>query len=320
MILPVLGIDIGKEKFDAALLTEKGIKTRVFGNDVKGFDACNSWLDKLEVNPHICLEATGIYGLAFASYMFENNYNVSVVNPLQIKRFSESELSRNKTDKSDAQVIARFCVAMKPASWRPAPSHLAELRHLATYLESLNLMLSQESNRLDSASKEIAKHINQHIKQLEKLILSIKENINKIFDNDKDLKEKKLLLETIPGVGYETTIRILAYINNIEDFDSAKQLAAFAGLSPKQHQSGSSVHRRTTLSKTGDQKLRRALYMPALVAVRYNPVLKEFYERLTGNGKSKMAALGAVMRKLLHIVYGILKSGKPFDPNFNNAR
>jgi transposase len=311
----VLGIDISKAKFDAALLLNDRLIVKKFGNDCNGFNECKKWLNDLQCHPHICLEATGIYGIAFASFMFENNYKVSVVNPVQIKRFAESELLRNKTDKVDAHLIARYCLLMSPKAWRPEPKCLSDLKQFVTYLEALTVMKFQEQNRLQHVNNDVAKAIKNHLIQLDKNIKEVKQAIDAIIFNNKDLKEKKSLLETIPGVGYETIIRVLAYLRNIDDFGSAKQVSAFAGLNPRQRQSGSSVRQRTKLSKTGDPKIRKTLYMPALVSIRYNPLTKEFYERLLKIGKCKMAAIGAVMRKLLYIIYGVLKNRTPFDKN-----
>ena len=202
----VLGIDISKGKFDASLLFNNQLIIKKFDNDLNGFNKCKKWLNDLQCNPHICLEATGIYGICFSSFMFENNYTVSIVNPVQIKRFSESELLRNKTDKVDASLIARYCLLMKPKPWQPKPQYLDDLRQYVTYLESLTIMKFQEQNRLEHANNALKKMIKYHIKQIEKNIIKIKDNIDNIIINNIDLKEKKLLLETIPGVGYETII------------------------------------------------------------------------------------------------------------------
>ena len=233
----------------------------------------------------------------------------------QIKGFAQSELVRNKTDKADSQLIARFCRAINPKSWQPKPLHVRELQALVRRLEALQDMLQQEDNRKEVSSKIVESSIESIRKELEKEINKVKSKIQDHINNYPDFRNKSQLLETIPGVGEATIAQVLAFIGNVEDFKNAKQLAAFVGLNPKQRQSGSSVHGRTRLSKVGNSNLRKAFYMPAVSAKRYNPVVKEFCERLKASGKPNMLIVGAAMRKLVHIIFGVLKSGRPFDTN-----
>ena len=310
-----VGIDISKVKFDAAIFFENNkFKTKKFENKLSGFLELMAWLKKHDaLDAHTCLEATGIYGDALATYLFEANYQVSVVNPAQIKGFAQSELSRNKTDKADALLIARFCRAINPSLWQPKSPHVRELGNWAHRLEGLQDLYRQEANRLEAVvSVDVRASIETILKHLKKEIQAVKKKINTHIDNP-DLRDKKQLLETIPGVGEATITQVLAFMGNIEDFKNAKQLAAFVGLNPKQRQSGSSVNGRTRLSKIGDARLRKAFYMPAISAKKYNPVVKAFCKRLEAAGKPTMLIIGAAMRKLVHLIYGVLKSGKAFD-------
>lgn len=313
----VLGVDISKSTFDVALLLEGKVKTKKFDNKIKGFSELLEWLKKKEVvNLHACMEATGMYGDALATYLFDAGYIVSVVNPAQIKGFSQSELARTKTDRADAQLIARFCLALNPRPWTPKPQHIRELQSWVRRLEVLQNMYFQENNRLQVSNNNVQASIKKIMKQLIEEIEEIKKKIHDHIDQYPDLRTKSKLLETIPGVGEATISQVLAFIDNVEDFQNAKQLAAFVGLNPKQRQSGTSVSGRTRLSKIGNSKLRKAFYMPAIVAKKHNPIMKKFSDRLEKVGKPKMLIIGAVMRKLVHIIYGVLKSGKPFDANF----
>lgn len=156
------------------------------------------------------------------------------------------------------------------------------------------------------------KSINTVIKCLEAQIEEIKQSIKEKINQDPKLRDKKCLLETIPGIGEATIIQILSFIN-IEDFKSVKQLCAFIGLNPKQRQSGTSVNGRSRISKMGNSSLRKILYFPAISAKKYNPIIRVFCERLKVAGKSPMVIICAVMRKLIHIIYGVLKSEKTFD-------
>jgi transposase len=317
--MDILGIDISKNKFDIALLKDDQYHTATFSNDTVGFAKLQKWLKRLGADHlHACLEATGRYGDALALFLHEAGHQVSVVNPSRIQAYAASQLRRNKTDKEDAKMIAHFCSTQVPKLWNPPSTALRELQTMVRHLEALQTMRQQERNRLhagmpSTAVREVVKaHIAFMDEQIEELSQQVRDNI----DHDPDLKQRKDLLTSIPGIADVTAARLLAEIPPLERFDGAPQLAAYAGLTPREHQSGATVFRRGHLTKTGNAHLRHALYMPALVAMRWNPIIQAFVTRLQQRGKSKMTIVGAVMRKLLHIVYGVLKSGEPFDPNY----
>lgn len=312
-----LGIDVSKKKFDVALLRNNKLKNKKFTNDGEGFEFLVQWLEKHDaMTAHVCMEATGIYGEALSEYLFDTGLTVSVVNPARIKGFAQSELLRTKTDQVDAGLIARFCQAMNPQTWSPQPKEIRQLRDLVRRLEALNDMRQQERNRLEAASDIVAAQLLRHIDYLNQEIKAIKQLINQHIDQQPDLKQRKDLLESIPGIGEATINIILAEFGNITQFKNAKALAAFIGVVPRIRQSGTSLRARGMMSKTGRSKLRKAFFMPALVALRYNPVIVEMKKRLTESGKTKMAIVGAAMRKLIHIIYGVLKNGMPFSENF----
>ncbi|MCC3470200.1 MAG: transposase [Microcoleus sp. PH2017_06_SFM_O_A] len=235
---------------------------------------------------------------ALAEFLYGNGFQVSIVNPARIKGFAKSELLRTKTDSVDAALIARFCAAMKPSLWTPTPLEVKELQALLRRLESLTQMYQQEENRLETATETVAKLTRAHLEYIKEQQAEIKKMISDHFDQHPHLKQQRELLTSIPGIGEQT------------------QLAAYAGLTPCERSSGTSVHGKTRLSCTGNVRLRKALYMPAVVAMRCNPFLKAMTERLLGRGKVKMQVIGALMRKLVHLAFGILKSQKPFDPNY----
>jgi transposase len=221
-------------------------------------------------------------------------------------------LSRNKTDKADAKVIAYFCEVLHPTPWQPTPKHIMHLRNLLKRIDDLEDLKRQEKNRL-LLNPSTSKYIKDIIFQLEQQYKTVCAEISTFIEADKDLKTNCALLASIPGIGNLTSARIVAAISDISHFDSPKQLAAYFGLSPRNYQSGTSVAGKTRLSKIGNANIRKALYFPAIVAIQHNPILKDFAKRLTDRGKSKMAIICAVMRKLIHIVFGILKSNQPFD-------
>lgn len=309
-----IGVDISKRKLDLALLREGRLKHKSFPNTVPGFSALTGWLQQQQVaTAHVCLESTNVYGEALAEYLHDRGFIVSIVNPARIKGFALSELSRTKTDKADAGVIARFCAALQPAPWSPDPLEIRELRALVRRLEALIEMRTQEVNRLQVAPPVVAKALSEHIAYLDSSIKTIKQRIRDHIDDHPDLKQKKVLLQSIPGIGEATISVVLSEFAQIDRFKNAKCLAAFIGVAPRERQSGTSLRGRTVISKIGRSQLRKAFFMPALVALRYNPLIAAMKARLLAAGKAKMAIVGAAMRKLVHLIYGVLKSGVPFD-------
>jgi transposase len=318
MCLPNLGIDIAKLKFNVCLLHLNGkLKHKVFSNTAAGFEQLSSWLLRQgSAQVHACLEATGTYGEALSLYLHERGHTVSVINPAAIKAFAASRLSRTKTDRVDAELIARFCLAQEPPAWKPPAAELRELQALVRRLESLIEMRVAEENRLSSgltvaavrsSVEEMIAHLKHQITRTEKLI-------RKHIDQHPGLKQQSELLNSIPGIADTTAAVLLAEVPNIKQYRNARQVAAFAGLVPRERQSGSSVKGRVRLSKIGNARLRKALYFPAITALRCSPFFQDWSEGLRQRGKSKMSVIGAVMRKLIHIAYGVLKSGRPFDP------
>ena len=323
MISEQLGIDIAKVKLDAILLKKDKSFRKTFANTLSGFNALREWLHQHDVSQlHVCMEATGSYWEAVATYLHEAGYIVSVVNPACIKAFAKSELRRTKTDQVDAGIIARFCRSMQPKQWIPLPSDVRELQDLVRRLEALKAMRLQESNRLATPGvcESVAASIRTILAALDDQIKAIREQINDHINSHPNLKEQKELLLSIPGIGETTSAMLLAEMGCVTAYTSARQLAAHAGLTPREHQSGSSIHGRPRLDKTGSSRLRKALYMPAIVSKRWNPIIHAFCHRLLAAGKPKMVVIAAAMRKLLHIIFGVLKSKKPFDPDYQPLR
>ena len=313
----VVGIDMSKHKFNVALFRDSKFKHKTFRNNREGHADMAVWLKARDVViAHVCMESTNIYGEALAEYLHDRGFTVSIVNPARIKGFAQSELIRTKTDKADAALIARFCAALSPSPWQPDPPEIRALRALVRRLDALVEMRQQEVNRRAVADDVLQPTLADHIAYLDQSIREIKQQINDHIDNHPDLKHKRSLLESIPGIGEATIQLVLSEFADISRFKRAKCLASFLGVAPREIQSGSSVRGRTRMSKVGRSQLRKAFFMPALVAMQYNPVIKAMRERMLAAGKPKMAIVGAAMRKLVHIIYGVLKTGVPFDPNY----
>lgn len=319
----VLGIDVSKRKLDLALLHAGKVRSKVVSNDSTGHPELERWVSERgahQGNCHICLEATGPYSESVAVFLADRGWRVSVVNPAQIKGFAQSELVRNKTDKADAALLARFCAAIRPAPWSAPPPAYRQLRLKVERVEALKQMHQQEANRLEAhranADSEMMTEVREHLEWLEQKIAHLSDDIDDHIDRHPELKKDAELMKSIPGVGPSTVAKVLAYLGDVRRFRSAKALAAFVGVSPRLRLSGSSVRGRSVISRTGHASIRKALYMPGMVALRHNPILKVFGERLRANGLAPKAVIGAAMRKLVHLIYGVVRSGEPFRPDF----
>jgi len=315
----ILGIDVSKKTLDFVLITDRGISHRILKNKHVGYQELEEWLKKKQSGKvHACLEATGQYGNGVAEYLFGRGHQVSVMNPARIKRYGQSKLHRNKTDKADAALIAEFCQKEKPALWQPLSPEIKRLRALVRRLQDQKANLEQEENRKESGEKDpwVICDLESHIHYLEGRIKATQEEIEDLIKQTPELKFNRKLLTSIPAIGDLTAHILLAEIGDISMFDSAPQLAAFAGLNPQGHRSGSSVYKKTRISKQGRSELRTCLYMPAVVAKRCNPVIQDLHNRMAERRSHKMEIVVASMRKLLHITYGVLKNQLPFDPDY----
>lgn len=314
---PIVGLDIAKAKVDVALLARGKFKSKVIENTPAGFAALLDWLAKQgAAHPSFVMEATGSYHEALALFLSDQGLEVFVINPARIKRYAEASMLRGKTDATDARLIARFFEAQRASlhPWVPPAAEVRRLRELSRRLEALKDLRQQEANRLDpAADAHVLASLTAVLATLDEQIAAIERSIHDHIDGHPGLKADRDLLASIPGLG-ALSIPILMAELPWRSFHCAAQAGAYAGLTPRRFESGATVRAKARISKTGAPRLRRALYFPAMVAARHNPILRAFYQRLLANGKTKMAALVAIMRKIIHIAYGVLRSGKPFDP------
>lgn len=317
MSLPSLGLDVGKTKLSVSLLIDRArkAKRKTVPNTPEGFEALGQWLIQQKVDKvHACLEATSTYGFAVARWLHSQGHDVTIANPKQIKSFGESLMIRTKNDEVDGDLIALFCWERRPKLWTPPAPEIEMLQGLCRRLDALDQMRTQEKNRLDTADPSLKPDIEAHIQFIETQQAEILKKIHDHIDRHPHLKEQRDLLTSIPGIGNKTAAILLAEIGDLSLFSSARQLAAYAGLTPSEHSSGSSIHKKPRLSKLGNSRLRKALFMPALASIQHNEVIKVFRQRLLDSGKPKIKIVGAIMHKLLRFAFGVLKSALPFDP------
>lgn len=324
----ILGIDVGSEVCQARLVgAEHEAQDIRFDNTPSGFKQLRSYLKKRKLETlHVCLEATGRYYEALAEFLYECGYAVSVVNPARIKAYADSQLARNKTDPLDAARIADFCRTQDPPLWTPPPPEWRELQALVRHLEDLQTDYQRQRNRLHALrhsahpSPTVQANVEQQVNLLQAQIQQVKRAIQQHLDHHPALKRDKDLLTSIPGIGDLTAGKLLAEFRCIRDFTDVRQLVAFAGLNPRHHQSGKLARGHTPISKQGRATLRAALFLPAVVAKTHAQALHPLVVRLQARGLSKMEIVVAVMRKLLHLIFGVLQSGQPFDPHYLETR
>jgi transposase len=314
-----VGIDVSKATLDCCLLAPDGrTREHAFPNDARGHAALAAWADRHAAGAgvHFGMEASGGYEDALATHLHAAGRRVSVVNPTRIKYAGLVRGRGNKTDQADARLIAAYTRDHRPPAWSPPPPEVRELQALVRRRDDLRELAAHEKARLDSPllTPAARKSVARVVKLLGREADAMQAAADALIAATPALAADRDLLATIPGVGSQTAPTIVAELPRLDRVPSAQAAAAYCGLAPREFRSGTSVRGRTRLSKAGNARLRKALHLPALTAVRFNPVLAGFFDRLIKAGKPRMQAVGACMRKLVMICYGVLKHRAPFDP------
>jgi len=315
-----LGIDVGKKDLFCHIIGSDQAYSERFDNSPLGIKLLIKWLQKLAKLAHFsaCLEQTGHYGDAIADALYKHQIsNLYLVNPHRIKAYGMQKLRRNKSDTADAKLIARFLKAehtdLRP--WKPQSLAQKRITKLSRHADSLTQDAARLKTRLSAEpDKAVATSLKRTIEFLKKEITATRKDILVTIKSDASILANFKLLITIPGIGTIAAQTVIAELPNLPEFEDARQLAAWAGLTPSHFQSGTSGKTQTPITKIGSVHLRRGLFMPAMTARMNNPLLKAFGDRLKKNGKKPKQIIIAIMRKLLHQIYGILKSGQPYNP------
>lgn len=321
-----IGIDVSKAKLDCSLLLDVASSKRrakSIANSKTGITDLLTWCAKQQVachQLHAIMEGTGVYHEQAALALSDAGVTVSIVNPAQVKDFGRSLGVRTKTDGVDSWVLARYGALLKPMAWIPPTQEARTLQALLSRREAIAQDLQRERNRLEKTEATdmpllIRQSLVDSITFLEKQLAKLQQEIDDHINKHPGLKADRDLLTSIPAVGPQVSNHLLSVIHN-HDFQSAEQLASYLGLVPVERQSGTSIQGRPRLSKAGPARIRAVLYMAAIVGTQHNPHVKALYLRLQERGKSKMSALGAAMRKLVHLCFGVLKTRQPYQPNF----
>ena len=313
-----IGIDIAKDTIEVYFPSQA---CQSLSNDSSGWQAL---LPLLGANSHCILEYTGVYSLGLATFLYDNQVALSVLNPLTAKHFSAMQLTRAKTDKADAKLLSEYGQLNNPPLWRPQADHIQQIRQLYALLSQYQKQYHALNNFAQQQTKQVvkAKLVNQ---SLELMMVQLEDQITQIEAELKALIEKHHgdlfdRLQSIPGIGPATAMLLISMTQAFEYFDSAKLLIAYVGLAPKIVRSGKSVHRKASICKMGTARLRRGLYIATWSAIRFNQPAKDLYNRLKAKGKASKIALIAVANKLIKQAFAIAKSGQKFNPNFSAAK
>ena len=316
-----VGIDVSACPLVVALERDHqpGRQRREFLNTAVGHEGLIQWLSKSATAVQVCIEATGLYSLDLALALHRaEGIEVMVANPRAIADFAKALLQRSKTDQLDAEVMLEFARRMPFVAWQPPSSPQLDLRALMRRITGLKLVSQQEKNRLHSVSQSaeitplVRKDIQSHLVQLERHIEKLEHQAETIVQADRELARQFCHLVSVRGIARVSALHLLAELVVLAPDMTARQWVAHAGLDPRHHESGTSVHKPTRISRAGNRYLRSALFMPALVATQHDPNIRAFYQKLVDHGKTKMQAIVAVMRKLLHALHGMLRTDSDF--------
>lgn len=316
VFLLMVGIDVAKAKLDVVVLVNGRPLGQTFANTLAGFRALLAWLRQFEAQQiQVCLEATGSYSDAIARFLWEQGIQVSLLNPAVLVAFRSLKAVRRKTDQTDALLLAQYGEQEHPALWTPLPEPIVDLRYLLAYRLALQKMLQQCTNRLEAGRMDawIRQQTQQQLDWLQAQIDRVEVRLLTLVHRTPLLREPFVLLQSIPGIGWILSLHLLAQIGQIQRFPHAASLVSLAGLGVSAYDSGSSVHRPGHLDRRGQGRLRSLLYWSAIVAMHTDPAIAAWAQRLQARGKAEKVVITAVMRKLLHIAFGVWKQGRPYD-------
>lgn len=310
------GFDVSKNCFDVCLLLNDKQEVKQFVYDKEGLASLSKWLPK---TTHCVMEVTGPYYLKLACYLHQQGFDVSVVNPLVIKRFSQMRLLRAKTDRADAKMIAAYGLAEQPDLWQPPAEYVVKLQQMDSVLQQLQkqrtaLLCQREAFSASGMDKEMKTFLQRAIAHLDKQIDQMTGRMEVIIEQYHQQMVKNIV--SIPGLGKKTAIVLIVLSDGFKKFSNYKQLSAYVGLSPRIYESGTSVKGKAKICKMGMSRIRAMLYVCAWSAKRCNKACKELYDRLVEKGKSKRLALIAVANKLIKQVFAIATNNRTYEANY----
>lgn len=323
-----LGIDVAKGTLAVCLgtlgqdLEKEFIAISDVANDSSGFHKITAWLTKLGVNKEklvVVMEATGVYHEALAGYLHQKGYSVSVMQSGRVKRYAQSLAQRSKTDALDSRMLAMLGCERKLTPWSPPEKTLRQLKALSRERSFLLKERNVEKNRLHAietaaySNKKEVKRYTKRLKLLEEQLLEVEQEMRGLVATDEKLTQKMQYLESIPGVSFLSAATVVGETCGFNEISSAKQLTSYAGYDVVLKESGT-FRGSSKISKKGNKHIRSILHMPSMTAIRVNPTLKVFYQRLKPNKVKPIVALVAVQRKLLLLMYSLYKKNEFYTP------
>lgn len=320
--MSLIGIDVSNDVFDATMKNGATVQRRQFTNTASGHRAFCRWALRRAHHARVCLDATGVYHLQLALALHRHpDIEVMVVNPCAARRFAQAHMVRAKTDAIDADGLLLFLLRMPFKPWVAPRESVLQLQSLAHRMSQLDKEVIRERCRLHAAHRAgaharlVQQDIRAHIKQLQRRLERMKQHACEVIDNDQQLAKMAGRIKSIPGFAQLSAIRLVAELAVLADDMSPQQWVAHAGLDPRPLESGSSQRPPRRISKQGNARIRSALFMPALVAIRHEPHVAAYYQQMLHRGKPKMVALTAVMRRMLHALWGMQHHQQKWDGN-----
>ena len=320
-----IGIDVAKDTLEICIFD--GLQYKHTSIDYTQRSISKELIDsfaKSKSSAIFIMEATGVYHLKLAHLLYDAGYKVAVINPLIIKRYAQMSMMRVKTDKSDCTIIARYGYKEDLNLFKPSAKEVTQigntLKAIEDFLHQKSILESQRHALIHQgeSTKEIVAIYNKHIKFIVKEIGLLKKRMEQLLKQH--FFKEYALLTSIKGVGLMTTAMIVSVFDSFKNFESAKRAASFAGIAPAPHESGTSIKRRSSISKQGSPLARKLLYMATLSGMQFNETLKTYYTQLIERGKSKKVAMIAVAHKLLRIAFGVLKNNQSFMYNYTDKK
>jgi transposase len=313
-----LGLDVAKQSIEVCLLSTDGKARRTtIDNSKHGFQKLLCWLHGIDLaNVHVCLEPTGKYSRAISAYLHAAGMRISQVNSYTVMCHGRSKNYRSKTDSIDAYLLADFCLKENPPIWSPPAQSQIELAELQTRITNIEEMIVQEQNRLEAVdcSATVRRDIEEHLAQLLVRKKQLEKACRELVQSEPILQSDFAIIKSVIGLGEKSAIRLLSMVR-FDQFTVPRNIGSFAGLTPSQYRSGTSVRKRDCISRVGSTQLRKSLYFPAMVAIQHNPQMRCFAQRLKKNGKPPKVVICAVMRKLLVLTATLIKRQEFYDPS-----
>jgi transposase len=315
-----IGIDVSSNVFDAAMCSDGKISKRQFTNTPSGHRQFMAWALRRAHLAKVCLEATGIYHLQLALAIHRHpNIDLMVVNPCAARRFAQAQMTRAKTDAIDADGLLQYVQRMPFHAWHAPRVEVLQLQSLAHRLAQLDKELARERSRLHAACRAgahtwpVQQDIQAHMQEIKRRMESMKAKAMDVIMSDPLLTDDIRIVDTVPGFAALSATKLLAELSALPDSMRPTHWVAQAGLDPRACESGTSIRHPRRISKQGNSRMRSALFMPALVAIQHDANVAAYYEKLLARGKPKMVAITAVMRKLLHALWGMLHHRQEWD-------